>query len=672
MQLTDIGRKIFLDRYAVKDVNRVTLAKGDTVLALTEAHGSTRMIGKIVALDDGTVTVQLEDGVVTTVPRERIDKPLETDITQLWDRLARGAASVEQDTAHWQAQFRELVDRFKFVPGGRIMTMLGTDQNLTAFNCFVLPPPHDSRGGIMETLNNMTEIMSRGGGVGINISSLRPRHAYVKGVNGRSSGAVSWGGLYSYTTGLVEQSGSRRGALMLCLADWHPDVLEFINSKREAGNITNANISVLFSDEFMDAVKDDDDWQLQFPDTTHEAYDNEWDGNLRAWQGKGYPIITYQTVNARDLWNAVIESAWASAEPGILFHDRANKLSNAWYYSDLVGVNPCAEQYLPGWGVCNLGAVNLSQFYDADHHDVAWNDLRKAVRDAVRFLDNVIDITPYFFEENESVQKGERRIGLGTMGIAELLIKLEVAYGSDDSVALVEKIMRFIAIHAYEASANLAAEKGSFPQFDRDKYLSGAFIQKLPAHIQETIATLGMRNVNLLTQAPTGSTGTLANTSTGIEPFFAFEWQRTSRIGTMTERAAIVEQWREQNPDVDELPDYFVTAMDLSPEQHVKVQAAFQKWTDNAISKTCNVPSDYTVQQVGELYRYMYELGCKGGTVYRDGSRDEQVLNIMALDPDEAESAGYPTHICDNCNTQMVAAEGCFVCVSCGNELCTV
>lgn len=509
---------------------------------------------------------------------------------------------------------------------------------LVVSNCYVIPMIGDSRGGIIETLGNMTEIMSRGGGVGINLSTLRPRHAYVKGVNGRSSGSVSWGALYSFVTGLIEQGGSRRGALMLILNDWHPDIFDFVNSKREAGKITNANISVGISDRFMDAMKADGDWHLQFPDTSHPDYDTLWDGDLEKWMASGRPVITYKTIKAKELWNAVIESAWASAEPGVWFRERSNKMSNSWYFNPLIATNPCGEQPLSAYSVCNLGAINLAKFYDEEKHDVAWDDLERTVAYAVRFLDNVIDTTPYFFEENRKVQLSERRVGLGTMGVAELMIKLHIRYGSDESVEFIDKLYKFMAIHAYKTSSAIAKEKGAFPQFDPEKFLQSGFMVDMPADVREQIRKDGIRNVTLLTQAPTGTTGTMVNTSTGIEPFFSWVYYRKSRLGLHEEKVPIVQQWYAENPHADELPDYFVTAMDLTPIEHVKVQGAFQKWIDSAISKTANLPNNYTVQQTAELYEYMYALGCKGGTIYRDGSRDEQVLMLKGDERAEKEN----------------------------------
>ena len=639
-QLHELGYKIFLDRYAQKDMTRASLRVGDTVIVVVNAKTGQREIGEAIAIDLPRVTVRLLDGETVVRDLEHVDKPIETVPQQMMSRVAKGVAAVEAGIAkqeEWSAKFRWLLDDWKFVPGGRILTAAGTDQDLTYYNCYVIPSPSDSREGIMTTLTQMTEIMSRGGGVGINLSTLRPRHAYVKGVNGRSSGAVSWGGLYSFVTGLIEQGGSRRGALMLILNDWHPDVISFINSKRQSGKITNANISVGVSDRLMEAVAADEPWELLFPDTRDPDYDELWDGDLETWMAAGRPVINYKTIRARELWEAIIESAWSSAEPGVWFRERSNKMANSWYFNPQICTNPCGEQPLGAFSVCNLGAINLSRFYDESRHDVAWDSLRQTVSYATRFLDNVIDTTPYFFEENRQVQLSERRVGLGTMGIAELMLKLGVTYGSDESVALIDEIYREIAVTAYQTSSDLAVEKGAFPQFDAEKFLESGFMRSMPAGVRDKVGRDGIRNVTLLTQAPTGTTGTMVNTSTGVEPFYSWVYYRKSRLGLHEEKVPIVKQWHEAHPEADELPDYFVTAMDLSPREHVKVQGAFQRWIDSAISKTCNVPNEYSVEQVSELFMYMYELGCKGGTIYRDGSRDEQVLMLKGDERAESE-----------------------------------
>ncbi len=645
-KLSSLGEKIFLDRYALKDGTKETLGLGDTVVVVVDQETGQREIGVVSDMrsnpqgDWDIVSVKLRDGTEVERALEHVDKPLETTVEQLMDRVAAGAAAVENSKearSYWEQEFRQLLQGWKFTPGGRILTACGTDQNLTFYNCYVIPSPSDSRDGIFETLSQMAEIMSRGGGVGINLSTLRPRYAYVKGVNGRSSGSVSWGGLYSFVTGLIEQGGSRRGALMLILNVWHPDMLEFISSKREMGRITNANISVGITDDFMEAVENDGDWEFCFPDTNDPSYAENWTGNMTTWKERGGQVIVHKTVKAREVWDTIIESAWASAEPGLWFVDRSNRMSNSWYYDrgDLICTNPCGEQPLPAWAVCNLGHINLSRF--TAQGKVKWDELGHSVRTAVRFLDNVIDATPYFFPQNAAQQKDERRVGMGTIGLAEMLIRLGIRYGSDESAKFIDELYAFIARQAYLASSSIAEEKGSFELFEADKFLQSGFMEQMPADVREAVRKKGIRNVTLLTQAPTGTVGTMVGTSTGIEPFYFWSYLRKSRLGMHEEKVQVMEEWEAKNPG-KEKPDYFVAAMDLSPEEHVKAQAATQKWVDSAISKTCNCPADYTVEQTKELYELMYKLGCKGGTIYRDKCRDEQVLHIKEESAPPAES----------------------------------
>jgi ribonucleoside-diphosphate reductase alpha chain len=336
----------------------------------------------------------------------------------------------------------------------------------------------------------------------------------------------------------------------------------------------------------------------------------------------------------RETFTATVDAVVADGVEDVF--DLTESLTHSFVAGGVV-VHNCGEQPLGAFSVCNLGAINLARFYDADKHDVAWDDLQHTVRYSVRFLDNVIDSTPYFFEENARVQGDERRIGLGTMGIAELMIRLGIRYGSAESVEFIDKVYQFITLEAYRMSIELAKEKGPFPRFDAEKFLQSGFMKSLPEDIRAAVREHGIRNVTLLTQAPTGTTGTMVNTSTGIEPFFSWVYYRKSRLGLHEEQVPLVKDWHEANPETSELPDYFVTAMELSPEEHIRVQAAFQRWIDSAISKTCNVPKEYTVEQVSDLYQYMYELGCKGGTIYRDGSRDEQVLMLKGDERAESE-----------------------------------
>lgn len=551
MELDGVRRKVFEDRYAAKDEN------GNSIERAPE---------------------------------------------EMWRRVAKNLAAIEKTEAESivaENKFYEAMEDFKFVPGGRILSGAGSIGQKTFYNCFVIPSPEDSRGGIMQSVTTMAEIMARGGGVGVNISSLRPKNSYVKGVNGRASGAVSFGGLYSYVTGLITQGGSRRGALMLMLDIDHPDIEEFVTIKRTMGVITNANLSVCVSDSFMEAVKNEGDWDL-------------------SWRGK-----VYKTVSAKYLWDLICESAWASGEPGIFFMERANKESNSWYYEKLISTNPCGEQPLGAWGVCNLGAVNLSAF--AENGTINWAGLSKTIHQAIHLLDNAIDRTDYFYEENRAAQKDTRRIGLGTMGLGDALIKLKIRYGSSEAVNFCDKLYGFVRDEAYRASVELAKTKGSFPKFDREKYLQGKFIKQLPPELQNAIAEHGIRNAFLLTQAPTGTTSLLANASSGIEPIFDFAVIRKDRLGEHEMMHPLYEEFKKKHPE-EELPAYFAAAKELTPEEHVKMQATIQKYVDSSISKTVNAPHGHTIEDVKKLYIMAYDSGCKGIAYFRDGSRDAAVL----------------------------------------------
>ncbi|MEK3724139.1 adenosylcobalamin-dependent ribonucleoside-diphosphate reductase [Paenibacillus sp. FSL H8-0034] len=633
-RLHGLSEKIFLDRYALKNADTSLTQVGDTVLVLTKDDPKfpAKEVGEVVSRNGNQVKVKLRNGELVDSTVEKLTLTIEKTPEQMWDRLASAMASVEatpEKKTEWTEKFRALLDDWKLVPGGRIAAGADASDELTLFNCYVIPSPHDSRGGIMVTLSEMTEIMARGGGVGINLSSLRPRRSIVKGVNGSSSGAVSWGGLFSYATGLIEQGGSRRGALMLMMNDWHPDVVDFITVKQTMGQITNANLSVCVSNGFMKAVKEDLDWQLVYPDTNDPDYDTVWNGDLDKWKKLGKQVHVQRTVKAREIWHTIMESAWKSAEPGVVFMEYYNQMSNSWYFNPIICTNPCGEQGLPAWGVCNLSAINLSKFYDEQKQDVDWAELGKVVRHSTRFLDNVIDKTPYHFEENRINQQGERRVGLGTMGLAELMIKLQIRYGSPESLLFLDQLYGFMAKEAYLASADIAAEKGSFERFEAEPFLQSGFMKTMTSVYPEVgtaIQQKGMRNVTVITQAPTGSTGTMVGTSTGIEPYFAFEYYRQSRLGFDKQLVPIAQEWKDAHTE-EELPDYFVTSMDLSAEDHIRVQAAIQKWVDSSISKTANCPADFTLEETKRLYELAFDLGCKGVTIYRDGSRDVQVLS---------------------------------------------
>ena len=532
---------------------------------------------------------------------------------QMWGRVAKALSRVEKpaEQAHWEEKFYTAMEDFKFVPAGRILSGAGTGHQVTYYNCFVIPSPEDSRNGIIENLNVMIEIMARAGGVGINLSSLRPKGSYIKTVNGTSSGPIPWGELYSTATHqVIQQGGSRRGALMLMIDDTHPDVEEFITAKTDQGRLLGANLSVCISDGFMKAVKEDAEWDLK-------------------WQGK-----TYKTVKAAELWDKICESAHAAAEPGLHFMERSNKRSNTWYFEKLISTNPCGEQPLGEWSVCNLGALNLSNFVTAEG-EMDYELLADHSRTAVRALDNVVDANYYFFKENEANQLGIRRTGLGTMGLGDALIKMGVRYGANESLPVIEKIYQTIRDAAYDESADIAVEKGAFPKWDAKKYSKGWFIKRLPKDVQAKIAKTGIRNAVVLTQAPTGTTSLLAGASSGIEPVYDFAMKRTDRTGEHILYHELYKQWIDEHPG-EAVPEYFVAANDLTPMEHVKVQAKIQEFTDSSISKTVNAPNEHSVDDVKELYMAAYDLGLKGVTYFRDGSR----LGVLEHLPkkDEGES----------------------------------
>lgn len=566
-------------------------------------------------------------------------KPMEKYPEQTWKRVAWALAQVEKTSEkkdEWEEKFYEAMQDFKFCPAGRFLTSAGTGTDTTMINCFVIPNPEDTRKGIIKTLEQVTEISARGGGVGFNLSSLRPRGSYLQSINGTSSGAVSWANLYSVAAhDIIQQGGTRRGALMIMLWDWHPDVEEFITVKQDMSKILGANLSVCVSDGFMEAVDKDREWELTYPDTEHEAYRTDWDGDIYGWMEKGLPVKVYKKVRARELWDAICDSAWKSAEPGVVFLERTNKMNNTWYFEKNISTNPCGEQPLPAWGVCNLSSINLSPLVKDGAFD--YEEFEELVRVGVRFLDNAVDGEKYLYPEIEKRQMDERRIGLGVIGLADALIKMKVRYGSKESLEILDKMFRTLRDTAYEYSVELAQEKGAFPKFDAQKYLESGFMMMMPESIREKVRANGIRNALLLTMAPTGKISLLAGVNSGIEPVFSFSYQQQDRLGMRRMYNPLFKKWMEsagfdpENEDdfadaAKKAPEYFVVADDLTPEDHVRVQGLIQKYTDSAISKTVNAPETHTVEDVKKLYSLAYELGCKGISYFRDGSREATLI----------------------------------------------
>ena len=742
-----VSRLVMLDRYSYKDSTKETLSEGDLVILTVKEDPKypARGTGTVLSINhkDQTVRIkvseeyqhniddfEVEEGGIVTRRILTLDKPLELFYEQIAMRNAHGLAEVEITPELRHEAFLKFYEEQKalnFIPAGRVLYGAGSGTDVTYFNCYVMPFVPDSRGGISDHRKKVMEIMSRGGGVGSNGSTLRPRHTIVKGVNGRSSGSVSWMDDIAKLTHLVEQGGSRRGAQMIMLADWHPDIFEFIISKmqnprilryiienfedeqirmlakeklhfspfspkeinmytgivnykhipghggfdasviheaekklRDGGTysvnnpefLTGANISVCITDDFMDAVMRGEEYALRFPDVEHydadamAHYDAEWTncGDVREWEATGNAVRTYRTVKARELWRLINVCATYAAEPGIFFIDNANKMTNATAYGQkVVATNPCGEQPLAAYSVCNLAAVNLAEMVNKDLQMVDFAKLEQTVRTGIHMQDNVIDSTPYFLEENKKQALGERRIGLGIMGLADMLIYCGVRYGSLESLQLIDQVFETIAVAAYEESIELAKTRGSFPflvgqsgketQILRERFINTGYMKKMPEHIREGVLKYGIRNSHLLTVAPTGSTGTMAGVSTGLEPYFSFTYYRSGRLGKFIEvKADIVQEYLDRHPDADpmNLPDYFVAAMTLAPEEHVDVQTTIQRWVDSSISKTVNAPKGYTVDQVEKIYERLYLGGAKGGTVYVDGSRDSQVLTLKA------------------------------------------
>lgn len=671
--------KIVADRYLLKQGDKIP-AYGDVAVVEfemeTENNAGYNTVKEVALVD--TYNTATETALVTVftgvdrgkqfeVKRGMMDILLEEDIPALQKRVAKALSGGDEKL---QAELEELTME-EIVFGGRILAGAGTGEELTYFNCYVAPMIHDSRGGIADHRKIVMEIMSRGGGVGTNGSTLRPTNAKVTKVRGKSSGAVSWLDDLSQLTHKVSQGGSRRGAQMIALADWHADILQFITAKVQKplrctitidgkekelkfgkrGNetLSGANISVLVSDRFMEAYYNNADWELVFPDVANytkaemDLYDKVWHEigdpyKLKELHGLRYKV--YARIPARDIAKLIGVCAHGSAEPGILFLERANKFSNTWYFNPLICTNPCGEQFLAKWSVCNLGHVNIAKHLyfneKTGKYMMDWERLRRTTRALTRALDNVIDATPYYFDENEENQKSERRLGLGTMGIDEALKLMGYDYGTQLGRDVAEMVFREITVTAYKESVNIAKEKGSFPKFEADKFVQSEFMKFLAQEEPLLVADIvryGIRNATIITQAPTGTTGTLAQTSTGIEPFFAGEFWRSSRIGHSVQKAPVIKKAEAIGMDTS----LFKYAGDYTTQEHLDFQAVCQKWCDSSISKTINAPKGTSVEDVIGLMEYAYEIGLKGFTVYVDGSREFQVLGTDETHSEEVE-----------------------------------
>ena len=544
---------------------------------------------------------------------------IDQSVEDSWRRVARALAQAEADPQAWEERFYAALEDFRFLPAGRILAGAGTERSVTLFNCFVMGTIPDDMGGIFDSLREAALTMQQGGGIGYDFSTIRPRGAEVKGVGADASGPLSFMDVWDAMCRTIMSAGSRRGAMMATMRCDHPDIEDFIAAKQDAARLRMFNLSVLVTDAFMEAVKADGPWDLQFG-------------------GK-----VYHTLQARDLWNRIMRATYDYAEPGVIFIDRINSANNLAYCETIAATNPCGEQPLPPYGACLLGSINLARLVrdpfgpDAGLDDAALDDL---VRMAVRMMDNVVDASRFPLPQQAQEARNKRRIGLGVTGLADALLMVGLRYGSDAAAAQAEDWLRRVARAAYLASVDLAREKGPFPLFDRDAFLASGTMQGMDQDVRDAVAEHGIRNALLTSIAPTGTISLYAgNVSSGIEPVFAYTYTRKvlQRDGSRTEEEVVdyaVQMWRDRMGDAP-LPEHFVNAQMLSPLEHVKMQAAAQKWVDSSISKTINCPADISFADFKDVYMQAWDSGCKGCTTYRPNDVTGSVLSVSEEKPEE-------------------------------------
>ncbi|PPQ32901.1 adenosylcobalamin-dependent ribonucleoside-diphosphate reductase [Rhodopila globiformis] len=539
--------------------------------------------------------------------------PVDLTIEDSWRRVARALAQAEAEPARWEGPFYEALQDFRFLPAGRILSGAGTSRRVTLFNCFVMGEIGDDLGSIFHHLREAALTMQQGGGIGYDFSTLRPKGAPVRGVGADASGPLSFMDVWDSMCRTIMSAGARRGAMMATMRCDHPDIEDFIAAKCEAGRLRNFNLSVLVTDPFLTAVAADADWNLIF--------------NGRV----------YRTIRAKSLFDAIIRATYDYAEPGVIFIDRINARNNLAYCETIHATNPCGEQPLPPYGACLLGSINIGRlvrnpFTPSAHVDEA--ELAALVSIAVRMMDNTIDVSGFPLEEQRQEAIAKRRIGLGMTGLADALMMVDLRYGSPEAAERAGEWARQICRSAYLASACLAEEKGAFPLFNRDAYLAGETVRALDNDVRELIAACGIRNALLTSIAPTGTISLVAdNVSSGIEPVFALAYTRkvTQPDGSRIEEEVsdyALRRFRDLYGEDAKLPDSFVTAQDLTPAEHVRMQAAVQRHVDSAISKTVNVPEDISFEAFKAVYLDAYRSGCKGCTTYRPNAITGSVLEV--------------------------------------------
>jgi ribonucleoside-diphosphate reductase alpha chain len=550
---------------------------------------------------------------------EVVDKTIE----DTWRRVAAALAAPERDAAQWTERFYAALTDFKFLPAGRVVAGAGSARSVTLFNCFVMGAIPDDMGGIFAHLREAALTMQQGGGIGYDFSTLRPRGAPVKGVGADASGPLSFMDVWDAMCRTIMSAGYRRGAMMATLRCDHPDVEAFIEAKREPGRLRMFNLSVLVTDALMKAVEENAPWELSFG-------------------GPDGAKTTWKVLPARELWDKIMRATYAYAEPGVIFIDRINRRNNLYYCEEITATNPCGEQPLPAYGACLLGSINLASLVEHPFSPEARLDLdrlRRLVSDCIRMMDNVVDISQFPLPRQQEEARRKRRIGLGVTGLADALILCGLRYGSAAAVAAAESWLGTIQREAYLASTALAAEKGAFPLFDRERYLAGETVKGLDEEVRAHIGQHGIRNALLTSVAPTGTISLFAdNVSSGIEPVFSFRHTRNVLMPDGTRREEEVTDYayrlfRRVKGEHAPLPDYFIDAQVLTPEDHVVMQAAVQKHIDSSISKTINVPAEIPFERFKDVYLQAYALGCKGCTTYRPNEVTGAVLAVRAEPP---------------------------------------
>ena len=539
---------------------------------------------------------------------------LEQTVQDTWHRIAKALSEVETEPKKWETIFYNALTDFKFLPAGRITAGSGTKRNVTLFNCFVMGVIPDSMSGIFDMLKEAALTMQQGGGIGYDFSTIRPKGSLVKGIAADASGPVSFMDVWDSMCRTIMSAGSRRGAMMATMRCDHPDIEEFIAAKSDSQKLRMFNLSVLVTDAFMDAVKKGEDWKL--------IYNNK----------------VYSVIKAADLWDQIMRATYNFAEPGVIFIDRINATNNLSYCETITATNPCGEQPLPPYGACLLGSINLAKLVEQPFDKNAYLDvsqLEDLVSTAVRMMDNVIEVSQFPLEAQKLEAKNKRRIGLGVTGLADALLMVGLRYGSDEAVKKTEKWMKTIARSAYNASINLAEEKGAFPLFDPEKFIVSGNMIQMDEDVKKAVNKFGIRNALLTSIAPTGTISLYAgNVSSGIEPVFAYSYTRKvlQNDGSHVEEEVVdyaVQLWRDKFGDAP-LPDFFVSAQNLTPADHVKMQAAAQKWVDSSISKTINCPEDISFDDFKEVYIQAYDTGCKGCTTYRPNEVTGSVLSAAS------------------------------------------